>query len=135
MIFEGMMIVLLCAIVYMLTFSYPLLTVFVSAAICLIAIEEWIRLYRFRGVDLGSKKIFWFPRKGFKRMIVVKMGHNVYWYGGGYIVRQNKVNGFMLWKYKEEYYDSKYDRMLRKKELSLEDVAYLNMRELDVMKY
>lgn len=68
-------------------------------------------------------------------MIVVRDGRNLYWYDGKWIVRQNKVNGLMLWGSREEYSDRNYDRMLKRNNLTLEDVAYLNVREMDVMKY
>ena len=40
-------------------------------------------------------------------------------YGGGYVVRQNKVNGFMLWKSKQEWRDKMWDKMIWKKDYNI----------------
>lgn len=135
MLVEFIFVMVMLAMAYMLMFSYPMLMFAVCAIVFVISMEEWIRKGRFKGASLGAKRWFFVPGRGFKKMIVVRDGRNLYWYDGRFVVRQNKVNGLMLWSAREEYSDRNYDRMLRRKNITLEDVAYLNVREMDVMKY
>ena len=135
MLVEFIFVMVMLAMAYTLMFSYLLLMFAVCAIVFVISMEEWVRKGRFKGASLGARRWFFVPGRGFKKMIVVRDGRNLYWYGDHYVVRQNKVNGFMLWKTKEEYRDNVYDRMLKRENITLEDVAYLNVREMDVMKY
>lgn len=135
MLVEFIFVMVMLAMAYTLMFSYPFLMFAVCAIVFVISMEEWIRKGRFKGASLGARRWFFVPGRGFKKMIVVRDGRNLYWYDGKWIVRQNKVNGLMLWGAKEEYSDRNYDRMLKRNNITLEDVAYLNVREMDVMKY
>lgn len=135
MLVEFIFVMVMLAMAYTLMFSYPLLMFTVCAIVFVISMEEWIRKGRFKGASLGARRWFFVPGRGFKKMIVVRDGRNLYWYDGRYVVRQNRINGLMLWGSREEYSDRNYDRMLRRNNITLEDVVYLNVREMDVMKY
>ena len=135
MLVEFIFVMVMLGMAYTLMFSYPVLMFAVCAIVFTISMEEWIRKGRFKGASLGAKRWFFVPGRGFKKMIVVRDGRNLYWYDGKWVVRQNKINGLMLWRTREEYNDRNYDRMLKRDNITLEDVAYLNVREMDVMKY
>ena len=135
MLVEFIFVMVMLGMAYTLMFSYPLLMFAVCAIVFVISMEEWIRKGRFKGASLGARRWFFVPGRGFKKMLVVRSGYNLYWYDGRWVVRQNKVNGLMLWKTKQEYSDIMYDRMIKKEKLELEDAAYLNLHEMDVMKY
>lgn len=135
MIAEYVALAVVLLLIYVTTVTYPIIMLAASGIVVLFAIEQYVRVHRFEDVTLGSKRVFFVPGRGFRKMLVVRSGYNFYWYDGKWVVRQNRINGLMLWKSKEEYKDKVYDKMIKKDKLELKDVAYLNLHEMDVMKY
>ena len=133
MIIEIMLVMLLMAIAYTLMFQYPIVMVVVCGVVLAIAAEEYIRKGRFKNATLGTQRWFFVPGRGFRKMIVVRDGRNLYWYDGRFVVRQNKVNGFMLWKSKQEWRDKMWDKMIWKKDYNIKDAVYLCLHERDVI--